>query len=245
MLPDLKLGEDIRHGEFNLIPVKVDIWNNLVFACLSQESEPLAKWFGEIVELTKDYPTVSQMSFEAKRSNTCQSNWKCYSDNSAEGYHLATIHPELNHSLVKDATNITSYEDGKFVGFDVTYKENGQQSSGYWVYKFPGLLMHFSERSFNIEKVTPVNAQQTRLDRWFWFLPEVSQAERDEIIGFSNQVMKEDIDICERVQQNLEAGYYQQGILSQAREPGTIFFQQCVRSALHLSSQLEPELRLS
>ena len=73
---------------------------------------------------------------------------------------------------------------------------------------------------------------RTLLERWFWFMPGVSEQQQDETISFSNQVMEEDLGICARVQTNLEGGVYDTGILSPEREPGTIFFQQCVREAL-------------
>ena len=44
--------------------------------------------------------------------------------------------------------------------------------------------------------------------------------------------MGEDLEICELVQKNLEAGVYEYGRLSPTEEVGTIFFQQLVRAAL-------------
>jgi hypothetical protein len=70
------------------------------------------------------------------------------------------------------------------------------------------------------------------MQRWFWFSPGVSDKQRNQVIQFSNQVMDEDMGICSNVQKNLEAGYYQVGMLSPQREPGTIFFQACVREQL-------------
>ena len=49
--------------------------------------------------------------------------------------------------------------------------------------------------------------------------------------------MGEDLEICELVQRNLNAGVYQSGHLSPREEVGTIYFQQQVRDAL------EPHLK--
>ena len=51
-------------------------------------------------------------------------------------------------------------------------------------------------------------------------------------IESAEQVMGEDLEICEAVQKNLEAGLYHAGRLSPREEPGTIYFQQLVRAAL-------------
>ena len=231
--PGFKMGEQVTSEKFSLIPVKVDIWNGLVFACLDRECASLESWLGDIVRISENYPAISEMTFEATCSNEGSINWKNYSDNSAEGYHLPTIHPGLNAALVSKQTRISAYENGKFVGFEVAYKDRSQNgSSGFWIYKFPGLLLHFSMNSFNIERVIPIDPQTTVMQRWFWFKPSIDKQQRKQAIEFSSQVMKEDIGICTRVQKNLEGGVYQTGLLSMQREPGAIFFQQCVKDAL-------------
>ncbi|WP_423905859.1 aromatic ring-hydroxylating oxygenase subunit alpha [Candidatus Spongiihabitans sp.] len=231
--PGFKMGEQVTPEKFSLIPVKVDIWNGLVFACLDRECASLESWLGDIVRISENYPTISEMTFEAMRSNEGSINWKNYSDNSAEGYHLPTIHPGLNAALVSKQTRIAAYENGKFVGFEVVYKDRSQDgSSGFWIYKFPGMLLHFSMNSFNIERVIPIGPQTTVMQRWFWFKPSIDKPQRKQAIEFSSQVMKEDIGICTRVQKNLEGGVYQTGLLSMQQEPGAIFFQQCVKEAL-------------
>ena len=229
--PGFELPGDVLE-DLGLIPVQVSVWNDLVFACLDLAGVSLQDWLGEIIAIARDFPAVAEMKFTGMRSGHCHANWKNYSDNSAEGYHLATVHRELNASLVKGATRITPHENSKFVGFEVTYQAEESDSPGYWIYKFPGMLMHFSMNSFNIEKVTPVDRNHAMIERWFWFLPSVSQHDAEQIIGLSGRVMEEDIGICGRVQKNLEGGYYKKDILSTVREPGTVCFQQWVRTAL-------------
>jgi hypothetical protein len=77
-----------------------------------------------------------------------------------------------------------------------------------------------------------MDSRSAEMQRWFWFSPGVSGQQRDQAIEISNQIMDEDMGICSKVQKNLEAGYYQIGMLSLQREPGTIFFQACVREHL-------------
>ncbi len=238
--PGFEIGKDLVAEQFNLFPVNVDIWNSLVFVCLDAACISLTAWLGDIIEISNKFPAISEMTFETTRSNEANVNWKNYSDNSAEGYHLSTIHPALKASMVSNQTSIKPFKNGKFVGFDVTYKaskidkdnKNLSGSPGYWIYKFPSLLLHFSMNGFNIERVIPVTAQRTIMQRWFWFMPLIAKEERQQTIEFSNQVMKEDVGICTRVQKNLEGGVYQTGLLSREREPGTIYFQRCVKEAL-------------
>jgi len=225
--------DELDKQRFGLIPVRVEVWNNLVFACLDPDVVTLEQWLGDIVKIAADYPSVASMEFDSVRTSDCGANWKNYSDNSAEGYHLGSIHPGLNRSLIKSQTCIQPYENGNFIGFNVTYKSESELGSpGFWIYKFPGLLIHFSLSGFNIERIIPVDENSARMQRWFWFKSDIDASSRNETIAFSNQVMDEDMGICRLVQKNLQGGIYDTGVLSPEREPGTIFFQQCVRNAL-------------
>jgi hypothetical protein len=131
------------------------------------------------------------------------------------------------------------------VGFDVTYgdgKDESRAGKGFWIYKFPGLLLHFAEYSFNAESVFPVDANSICLQRWFWSHAEKAAqhgVDTASIRPNSEQVIDEDIMICERVQTNLACGAYPGGLLSEQQEPGTIYFQQLVRDALGGFSEAE------
>ena len=148
------------------------------------------------------------------------------------------VHQALGSSMLRESVKIDNYDNGQFVGFDVSYSDGSDASragKGFWIYKFPGLLLHFAEYAFNAESVFPLDANSIRLQRWFW-----SHAEKAEQHGVdtasirpnSEKVIDEDIMICERVQTNLASGAYPGGLLSAAQEPGTIYFQQLVRAAL-------------
>ncbi|MCY3769226.1 MAG: aromatic ring-hydroxylating dioxygenase subunit alpha [Gammaproteobacteria bacterium] len=230
--PGVELGRDIDASKFGLIPVRVSIWNSLIFACLDKDCVTLSDWLGEIVSIAGGYPPLSGMEYACTRLNECGINWKNYSDNSAEGYHLSRVHPELNESLATRQTRIRVHENGQFVGFEITYKQGESTAPGHWVYKYPGLLMHFSLSSFNVEKVTPLSSTRTRMQRWFWFGPSVGERQREEVVSLSDQVIQQDMSICRHVQKNLESGWFQDSMLFHDREPGTIYFQQCVREAL-------------
>ena len=215
-------------------PIAVQIWNGIVFVCLQDRGIDLEQWLGEIVPLSQAYPQVDDMVFHSEVVSEGKVNWKSYSDNSAEGYHLGSVHRELTRALLPEHTKVSAYENGRFIAFNVVYREteNRAKSNGLWIYKFPGLLLHLSDYGFNLERVTPLGAERTRMQRWFWFPDSTPGAECDDVVAASNKVMGEDLAICIRVQENLAAGTYHTGQMSPSREAGTIFFQRCVREAL-------------
>jgi|GEM_PF-219681 len=218
-----------------LLPVRSEIWNGVVWACLSESTRDLHDWLGDIPAIATQFTSVDSFEYETVLRDCVDINWKAYADNSAEGYHLEYIHPELAASITANS-NIRSYTNGQFVGFDIEYMANEKQencSKGFWIYKFPGVLLHFSDHSFNLERVTPISASQILLSRWFWFDKSIDRKTRAKTIASSNQVMAEDIDICKKVQQSLRNGRIERGVLSKSREPGTVYMQQLVEQRLN------------
>ena len=217
--------------EFGLFPVRVACWNGLVFACLDDDVADIETWLGEIPHYAAEFPTVAEMQYFDKVEMEVATNWKAHGDNAAEGYHLPFVHNDLD--AASDEIDIVAYEDGRFVGFHVRYGGSGQRGSGkgFWVYKFPCMLFHFSKRGFNCERAVPLGAHRVRVTRWFWFV-DLDPARNRAEVEDSATVMREDAGICEAVQRNLEAGLYEAGRLSASREPGPIFIQRLVREAL-------------
>lgn len=236
--PGFADGEIANPAELGLLAVRVDSWNGLVFVCLDEAAADLASWLGDIVDIAAAYDTTAVMDFDGEARKPARCNWKTYGDNSCEGYHVGMVHQALGSSMQRESVSIETHDNGEFIGFNVTYSAGSDESRagrGFWIYKFPGLLLHFADYAFNAETVLPLAADSIELRRWFW---SHAQKSRDQGIDTasirpnSEKVMDEDIAICELVQRNLAAGVYPGGQLSPAQEPGTVYFQQLVRSAL-------------
>jgi len=217
-------------SKFPLFPVRVDTWRGLVFVCLDEAAPDLLTWMGDIDRLADDFPAVANFPFFDQTSVDGACDWKAYGDNSCEGYHLPFVHSALNKAV--SGCDIRPYENGGFVGFDVDYggQSDVRADKGLWIYKFPGLLLHYSDRALNIEQVEPLRAGAMRLRSWYWF-PDGEDAYGRDYMTDSVAIMGEDMGVCELVQKNLAAGLYRSGKLSPEKEPGTIFFQRLVRES--------------
>lgn len=232
---DGALGDPAQLG---LLPIRAATWNGLLFACLDDNAPGLHEWLGDIVDIAARFDSLETMNFDGEVRKQAACNWKAYGDNSCEGYHVGMVHGALGSSMQREAVEIAAYERGQFIGFDVTYGAGRDQSRagrGFWIYKFPGLLLHYSEYAFNAETVLPLAAGQIELRRWFWSNPAACAEhgiDPASIRPNSEQVIDEDIAICEAVQRNLQSGAYPGGRLSAKQEPGTLYFQQLVRAAL-------------
>ena len=232
---DGELGERDCLG---LLPVRCASWNDLVFVCLDETAPDLETWLGDIVDIARGYDPIADMDYDGDVVKHARCNWKTYGDNSCEGYHVGMVHQALGSSMARESVRIDSYDNGQFVGFDVTYgggRDESRAGKGFWIYKFPGLLLHFAEYAFNAETVFPLDADNVRLQRWFWSHAEKAAEHGIDTASIrpnSEKVVDEDIDICERVQVNLASGAYPGGLMSPRQEPGTIYFQQLARAAL-------------
>ena len=155
--PGFSPGADFDLADYGLLPVRVAQWNRLVFACLDEAAPDLEHWLGDILEIARDFPPLAGMVFAEEDSTEGAANWKTYGDNSVEGYHLASVHKDLTQAVGRETVEIAPYENGQFVGFKVTYDDPGAggRGRGFWIYKFPGLLLHFSDFAFNLESVIP------------------------------------------------------------------------------------------
>ncbi len=236
--PGLGADEVIARETMGLLPLRVDSWNGLVFVCLDGNAPGLSDWLGDALSIATRFDATDTMRFDGSVQKTASANWKTYADNSCEGYHVGMVHRALGSSMQRETVQIAAYENGEFVGFDVSYDSGDDRSRsgrGFWIYKFPGLLLHFADYAFNAEAVVPLDAGCSRLQRWFWSNPDKARdygIDASVIRPGSEQVIDEDIAICELVQRNLAAGIYPGGQLSTRQEPGTIYFQQLVRAAL-------------
>lgn len=220
-------------SKFGLFPIRVDTWRGLLFVCLDPEAPPLDAWMGDVAAQSDPFPAITDFAFHSLTTYEGQCNWKAYGDNSCEGYHLPFIHGGLNKAVA--TADIRAYENGGFVGFDIGYSGEGdvRAGKGLWVYKFPAILLHFSERAINVEQVEALDAGRIRIQSYYW-VPKGDQKFGDDYVADSRAVIAEDMGVCERVQKNLDAGLYTSGKLSAEKEPGTIFFQQRIREAMDL-----------
>jgi len=221
--------------QLGLLPVRVEVWNQMVFVCLGDRAPSLLQWLGPIADQITNFLGAVPFVFYDSIEKTGDTNWKCYGDNACEGYHVAMVHKVLSETTENEEIELFCEPNGQYVWFDVTYVDTSidrsRSGKGLWIYKFPGLLIHCSEFGFNAECVMPVSVGKIKINRWFWgdksALSKASLSEKDMLLSAS-QVIDEDIRICAQVYENLCSGFVQPGSLSQVNEPGTIFFQQLV-----------------
>ncbi len=218
----------------HLDPVRVAEWQGLVFAAVDDPGVTLEQVLAGIRERIAPVD-LTGLQFHTRVAYEMACNWKVYADNYLEGYHLPHVHPGLNRLLDyrRYATHTAewySWQQSPVSGGREPYA--GGEAQYYFV--FPNLMLNILPGRLQTNLVVPVAHNHCRVLFDYYYSDTESEAARAliaEDLRFSDEVQREDIFICERVQQGLESGAYQAGRLSPKREAGVHHFQELVRRA--------------
>jgi choline monooxygenase len=232
--PDFGESAGFDAGQYGLFPVRVEAWRGLVFVCLDDAAPDLAAWLGPLPELCRDYPAAPEMDYFGSFAIAGAANWKTYCDNTVEGYHLPHVHRRLSKAVVPSETRIHSHDDGRLIVFNVAYAHDGDAlrgARGIWFYRFPGFQGVVGQRGFKAERIEPDGPSALKSTSWSWFR-DLPDSERADAFQWAQQIVREDLAICETVQRNMAVGIYRTGVLSPKQESHTARFQELVREAL-------------
>ena len=212
--------------EYGLFPIRVATWRGLVFVNLDLEARSLAAL---IAPLDARWP-VGQAAFPlvARRSHRIGCNWKAYVENYLEGYHLPMVHPEFDADVV--VADYQTMIEGDAI-FASAPPRDASVYGGLWGWLWPNLGVNVYRHGYMIERMTAVSPAQTRLD-YFYFFDAARTEELDAMLKVSDLVTAQDLQVCEEVQRNLEAGIYRGGVLSPKHEAGVAWFQERIAGAL-------------
>ena len=229
--------EDVPRAEFDptdhgLIPVRVEVWGVLLFACLSADAMPLTEWLGDLPDRMAGY-RLDEWVPEHSQNLEIAANWKLITENFQEYYHLTWVHPELSKvSRVEDhyryqgpgmycgqtTTPVSGEDRDDWLALPVAPGLDDSDSvSGRFVAIFPNVLLSVLPNHVFVMQLDPVAPGLTR-ERCTWLLPPSDQPTNAE--GFEQtrtfwlDVNAEDIDIVERGQRGLTRGSVPAGPLA-------------------------------
>ena len=222
--------EDLEQSELNLHPIAVAEWRGLVFVNLDVNATPFEEAHAALVAQCADLP-MDELEHSHQLAHSVGANWKTYTDNYGEGYHIPLVHPELNREI--DAKRYRVDVHDHFTVHSAPARD-GAVNAGTWIWQFPNLALNLYPGGMVVERFVPVGPAETRVLYDYCFADRSDAAVEAnaavERVGVA--VLAEDRVICEAVQQNLESGAYVDGILSPRHEAGVFAFQTWVRDAL-------------
>lgn len=232
-----------------LTPVAVEAWGPVVYANLRPDAPPLRTVLGPIMSevAAKNIP-IESMSFIERRDYIIDCNWKVYVDNYLEGYHIPIAHPGLfrevdydnyfvetqptyskQHAPMRPASEVEALNrDRRFMR-----TEAEEEALYYWV--FPNTMLNFYPDNMQLNIIIPLGHERTlTIFEWYFEQPGTGGGweSMQQSIAFSDEVQREDIEICETVQKGLRSRSYDVGRFSVKRENGVHHFHSLLYRAL-------------
>jgi phenylpropionate dioxygenase-like ring-hydroxylating dioxygenase large terminal subunit len=242
--PEFDGVRDFDKASVRLPPFRAETWGPFAFANLSTEGpalpEVLAGIPDEIARLRCD---LSRLRFHSRKDYPVRCNWKVYVDNFLEGYHVPTAHPSLLRELDMDRYRVDTFrfhssqfaplKPGK-VGESRRYggPDAGAGALYYWV--FPNWMLNVYPDNLSLNVVLPLGPEECLVVFEWYFFEGTQDLERtaEKTIAFSDEIQREDMEICERVQRGLRSSRYTRGRYSIRRENGVHHFHGLVHEFL-------------
>lgn len=230
---EMQQAKDFDISCIHLDAIKVAEWEGLVFAALTEPSAPIETLLSGIRERIKPIE-LAKFRYHSHVVYDVACNWKAYVDNYLEGYHLPHVHPGLSKLLdYREYTTHTaewySYQHSPLDGSGPY-----QDGEAHYCFIYPNMMLNILPGRLQTNLVVPVAADRCKVLFDYFYMDMESDAAKKMIaedFTFSDEVQREDIAICERVQKGLASGSYHAGRISPKRESGVHHFQELVRAA--------------
>ncbi len=224
-------GEDpaFRLDDWPLTPIQVREWRGLLFAAIRPQ-QGLEEQLSDLVKELEDEPIESYQPLRSERMQF-NANWKIYTDNFVEGYHIPGIHPAF-HAAIDFEQFSTTAHDG-LVRMTAPPRE-GLFYRGKWLWMWPNWTLSLFTGGMNTSRINPLDQRRTELIYHFYFADagNDARAHRDDTIARNLAVVREDFDICLETHNNYESGSYTPGPLSPRHEQGVAYFQERIRKVI-------------
>jgi choline monooxygenase len=214
-------GFDTQH--FSLFPIRVETWRGLVFVNLDVEAAALIE---SLRPLDERLGRQTHRSARVRDRHPIACNWKVYVENYLDGYHREGVHPGLATAPGAQRHDVHMYGEVALYELPASQKP----AIGLWAWVWPNFGLNVYRGVLMLEHMRPEGSERTVIDHIFLHEPEDPSV--DAAILNSERITEEDSWICERVQQNLNAGIFRQGVLSPVHEGAVSWFQSRVAAAL-------------
>ena len=234
--------KNFERSDNGLVPVRVEPWENFVFANLDPNAPSLRDFLGALVGLTKPLD-FGNLKFVERRSYIQNCNWKVYVDNFLDGgYHVPHMHKGLNSVL--DYTNYTVENVDRCcvqsspVSVDTKSEPSAAATRkgdrAFYFWQYPNFMLNWYEGYLDTNLILPLGVDRCEVifDFYFGDVSEENMPYVRESMGVSELVQQEDIVICDGVQRGLSSRAYQAGRLSVRREAGEHLFHRLLAADL-------------
>jgi choline monooxygenase len=209
----------------------------LVFVSPASDPPDFDEQFGSLFQYLDrqgvDLTAIAAGSARQVRQFEMAANWKVVVENSLECYHCKVAHPGLADTLDLDlyehrierwwsvqGAPMRATPQRAETALGTAARTAAAESGGFdfsrFVFLYPNLFLEVypGTASFATLVVLPLEMGKTRSVHTKFVLEPMSDDEEHEWSAFVDQVIKEDVVLCESVQRGLRSGVIERGILN-------------------------------
>ncbi len=219
--------QDLNLGEVFLKNV-----NGFLFVCLYEKEFPLNQ---EVLLKSLD---LTNFTFRESRSVIGNFNWKLWIEGFQECYHCPSIHRNLAKEFQLSKYMVVNHEtySQHFCQRKKTLGADTGSDNGKWFWVYPNLGLPFYEKISYCLVANPISENKTELQYSFFSKNNCSEEEYQVFIDFFTDLTQEDVNICEDVQKNLEAGWLNNTKVNTKSETGVVQFHSLLQKDMALYS---------
>lgn len=228
--------KDISLSDFQLIPVRCEVWKGFVFVSLKDDIEPLSEYLYEFDDYLKecDYKTEDLHLIETV-SFLENINWKIIVENYVEDYHFSFVHAQTLKVFDHPATKTIPV--GNHIKVFMPYRKDKPRGQCKYLWGKKGgspqgfiwlsMTIQPAVNHFSVFQIIPKTPEKTLIRIPIYQTKDQTERwpiNRDQLIANVHQDMEEDFVICRDLQSNTHSSYYKVGVLSDPHEKGVAHF---------------------
>jgi choline monooxygenase len=217
-----------------LVPVRVDTWENFVFANLDGKAAPLADFLAKVPSLVAPLKLSEKLHYFDRRIYSLNCNWKVYVDNYLDGgYHVPHAHKGLSSVVEYTKYTIDNFERACLQSSPLDASSAADSAIGatrqghaFYLWIYPNFMINAYAGVMDTNLVLPLGVDKCAVifDYYFADISPTAAQQRRDSIAVSEKVQDEDMAICDSVQRGLASRAYLAGRLSVRREAGEHLF---------------------
>jgi choline monooxygenase len=204
-------------GEVGLKTLPVAVWLGLVLVYLGEGDPPeLAGPLHPLQRRLEAMGDKASLSFHSRKTYDLACNWKVFIDNYLDGgYHVKTLHPDLASELATEGYHTEVFETFSIQGCRAREEgASGRLGDGaLYAFVYPNLMLNRYGPVLDVNVVFPMGPDRCRVVFDYFFDRDAGLSD-DWIASClvrSDQVQREDTEICASVQEGLRSSGYDRG----------------------------------
>jgi choline monooxygenase len=235
---DREAGFDAE--ELSLLPLAVETWGPFVFVNPDAGAAPLREALGPVPALVARVLDVDELEFRFRTDFAVEANWKIACENFLECYHCSVAHPGFSAAVDVspdryrlETDGLTSSQFGELRDGAAPFLAGGEVPRSQFHFLWPNTRINVFPGVVNLSigPALPDGTERTTGYLDYFFGPDVTDEEKEELIAFDAQVGAEDRVLVESVQRGMRSGLVEHGRLLPESERLIAHFQGLVGAA--------------